>query len=102
MIRKPYPFGLLNSSRTFFSFGPQLLRHLSYLDPAVSGPSSESQDNAEFSGRTDDATDLLRTQLLDSALGHVKVHGWSHAALVAAAADLKLSPAVTGLLKRCR
>jgi len=68
----------------------------------VSGPSSESQDNAEFSGRTDDATDLLRTQLLDSALGHVKVHGWSHAALVAAAADLKLSPAVTGLLKRCR
>ena len=40
--------------------------------------------------------------MLDTALdgGHVRVHGWSTAALTAAAAELKLSPAVTGILKR--
>lgn len=69
-------------------------------NPEPSDSDSQDTNSADFSGRADDASDKLRTQLLDAALGHVKVHGWSHAALVAAAMDLKLSPAVTGLLKR--
>lgn len=94
-----------NINRTFPSsvFSSLLLiQHLS-TDPS-SNDTNDSQrvkvETAEFSGRSGEASDMLRTQLLDTALGHVRVHGWSHAALLAAASDLKLSPAVTGLLQR--
>ena len=46
------------------------------------------------------AADDARDRLLDAALHHVKQHGWTSAALVAAARDLGLSPAVTGIVPR--
>ena len=75
------------------------------LRPFSSGgqDSFDGPGDAEFSGRSDDdSVSQLRAQLLDTALdgGPVKAHGWSTAALTAAAAELKLSPAVTGILKR--
>jgi hypothetical protein len=70
----------------------------------VTSPADDPDgDDAGFSGRPgseDGASEQLRGRLLDAALGFVKLHGWSHAALVAAAGELQLSPAVTGLLKR--
>jgi hypothetical protein len=55
-----------------------------------SGPStSNSEDTAK-----------LRLALLNSAFGHVKKYGWTQAALEAAAAELSMSPASTGLIKR--
>eukprot|EP00955_Chlamydomonas_euryale_P099270 365205-Chlamydomonas_euryale.AAC.20 len=55
------------------------------------------------SGRepVDPAADTLRGRLLDAALGHVAAYGWTHGALVTAARELGLSPAVVGLLPRC-
>ena len=38
----------------------------------------------------------LRHKLLRAALEHVPRHGWSHAALVAGARDVGMSPAVAG------
>ena len=40
----------------------------------------------------------LRLLLLDASLQHVKALGWSHAALVAGARDLNLSPAAAGVV----
>ena len=78
--------------------------HLRHLASSSSNPrpplDSDDPQDADFSGRSEEGSDVLRTQLLDAALQHVKAHGWSHAALVAAAEDLKLSPAVTGMLQR--
>jgi len=44
--------------------------------------------------------DLLRQELLRHALAEVKEHGWSSAALEAAARKMSLSPSVTGILAR--
>lgn len=76
------------------------------LRPLTSGAqgSFDGPGDAGFSGKSeeDDSASQLRALLLDTALdgGHVKAHGWSAAALTAAATEMKLSPAVTGILKR--
>lgn len=46
------------------------------------------------------SVDGVRQSLLNGALEHVKERGWSEAAVVAAARDLGLSPAVVGLFPR--
>jgi hypothetical protein len=43
-----------------------------------------------------DAADALRARLLDAALGHVPVQGWTNAALAAAVSDLGLSAQSAG------
>lgn len=94
--------------------GPRGLTHQHHLASQFSSSSSTSNqgqqeagargqekahdEKAETSGRH--ANEELQQRLLDAALGHVKSKGWSHAALVAAARDLGLSPAATGVLPR--
>ena len=84
----------------------QLLRHLS-SQPLPPRDEAHIYDEAPgFSGRSegedfaDAQSEAVRMRLLDAAMPHVKAHGWTHSALVAAAMDLKLSPAVTGILRR--
>lgn len=48
----------------------------------------------------DSSVDLVRRQLLRHALVEVKEHGWSSAALEAAARKMSLSPSITGILTR--
>lgn len=58
-----------------------------------------TQQQHQQSSREPDV-DSLRQQLLDTALGHVKRHGWTHASLAAAAQDMLLSPSVVGMFSR--
>lgn len=77
--------------------------HVRYV--AGGGPTAEQQQGSDQQQQQQPGSSHddqgMRMQLLQRALGHVKQQGWTHAALVAAARDLQLSPAVTGILPRC-
>ncbi|GLC40969.1 hypothetical protein PLESTB_000961500 [Pleodorina starrii] len=70
-----------------------VLPHSDLDQPSTSGRSYCSSTSGQ-------PVDALRQSLLDGALKHVAERGWTEAALIAAARDLKLSPAIIGLLPR--
>ncbi|GAX79739.1 hypothetical protein CEUSTIGMA_g7180.t1 [Chlamydomonas eustigma] len=70
----------------------------SFCNQSIQSFEGFQQSDPSTSNRED--TSDLRLALLNSALGHVKRCGWSQAALEAAAAELNISPASTGLIKR--
>ncbi|GLI70246.1 hypothetical protein VaNZ11_015092 [Volvox africanus] len=63
------------------------------------GPSASSYRSV-CSSSSGQSVKSLRKSLLDGALKHVAEHGWSDAALIAASRDLRLSPAIIGILPR--
>ncbi|GIL85684.1 hypothetical protein Vretimale_13247 [Volvox reticuliferus] len=63
------------------------------------GPSASSSRSC-CSSLSAQSAKSVRESLLDGALKHVAEHGWTDAALIAAARDLRLSPAVIGILPR--
>lgn len=112
----PLPLAQLLLPRAFLSVSGRFLQvaataacgaqqlHVRYV--AGGGPTaaeqqqvSDQQQKQQPGSSQDDQG--MRMQLLQRALDHVKQQGWTHAALVAAARDLQLSPAVTGILPRC-
>eukprot|EP00922_Rhytidocystis_sp_ex-Travisia-forbesii_P036640 GHVS01054493.1.p1 GENE.GHVS01054493.1~~GHVS01054493.1.p1 ORF type:complete len:349 (+),score=56.83 GHVS01054493.1:167-1213(+) len=78
------------SSRTFTSGTKREGR--SGLEEETSG-----QDEEEGRGGKEENGEVLKRRLLDGALRHVASLGWSPACLLASAADLKLSPALSGV-----
>ncbi len=79
------------------------LWHLESRNCAMCMTSSSSGNWTQVEQDDDSDSDsaaALRLRLLDAALPHVSVHGWSVAALHAGARDLSLSPAVVGVLPR--
>lgn len=67
----------------------------------TTGSSSQGHEDDGSSTASTSSTDTeLSDQLLDAALKHVPRLGWSRAALSAAATDLGLSPAATGVMPR--
>ncbi|KAL6751720.1 COQ9-domain-containing protein [Haematococcus lacustris] len=79
------------------SFGSSLWPRRSLQQLFHHGMCSQAVDQEAHGG---DNSVRWQQQLLDAALPHVGLYGWSNGALEAAARDLGLSPAVIGLLPR--